>query len=406
MKISGLKTLTGCILSLSLLLVSSQVLWASPFGDMYKAGKVEYKKGNYDVAIKIWKTLLVEYKDKAKKPEHLYRVAVTAARAAQEKDDPVTAAFFARKALTFVPDGGAARKILSAVEKNKASDAISTLLSAVSDDGKDNGNPLTKEEAESALKAGQIFAADQNYEKAVEEYRKAGEAGNADACLALGNLYLSGTGVESSQKEAYIWIKKSAEHGNIDAQYRLSRLYREGAGVVTDTDESIKWCKKAAEAGSAEAQCSLGLRYENGTDIEKNLKEAVRLYEMAAKQGYADAQNNLATLYRQGAGAKADPAKAFELYKKAAEQDHDLAMVNLGLCYDMGMGVEKDPVKAASWMKKAADAGHNHACYVYGLFLQRGSGVEKNEKEAAVYFEKAAKDGHKQALKALSELNK
>jgi hypothetical protein len=379
------------------------IVWGGSFADVYKAGLKEYKNGNHKAAINLWKTLLIEYKNEAP-PKHLYKVAYAAAQASEESGDDIQAAYYARQALSFVPDGQKAKEMLAELGKKNASTSMHSLMNDTSGEEPSKSVKLTPQQAEDAYNAGEVLAAEGKFDEAIEEYEKSATAGNSAACLALGNLYLTGTGVTASQKEAAKWIRKGAESGNIDAQYRLSRLYREGAGVVTDPDESLKWCKKAAEGGSPEAQCSLGLRYETGTDTDKKPEEAFRLYKLSADQGYADAQNNLATLYRQGIGTKADPTAAFALYKKAAEQGHALAQVSLGLCYSKGSGVEANPKEAALWLKKAADGGQAHAQFVYGYFLEEGKGIDKDFKEAAKYYEMAAKNGHPQALKSLAEL--
>ena len=393
--------------------------FTSPFSDVYKAGVKQYKNKNYKAAVNLWGTLLLEYQRKAP-PKHLYKVAVAASRACLEMGNDIEAAKYARKALIFVPDGDKAKKIIASIEKKNSKSEIDDLLSGSSSSGTSNRGSrvktdkhadfkkLTPEEANMAYQAGRSFAADKEYEKAAGEYKKAALSGNGDGCLALGNFYLTGIGVEESIKEAAVWIQKGAQVGNIEAMYKLSRLYKEGAGVTRDLAESVRWCKKAAAEGLPQAQFALAFRYETGSDVDKDLKEAVRLYKLAAKQGYADAQNNLGTLYRQGRGVKADSKVAFTYYQEAAKQGHGLAQVSLGLCYSKGIGAKKDSAQAALWLKKAADNDDKdaHAQYVYGFFLEKADGDKKDLKEAEKYYEMAAKNGHSQALKALSALKK
>lgn len=52
-----------------------------------------------------------------------------------------------------------------------------------------------------------------NYEKAVEEFTKAAELGNAEAKYYLGICYKDGKGVPQDQEEATKWFTKAAEQG-------------------------------------------------------------------------------------------------------------------------------------------------------------------------------------------------
>lgn len=61
----------------------------------------------------------------------------------------------------------------------------------------------------------------EDYEKAVELYRKAAEQGNIDAQYILGDCYENGYGVEENENEAVKWYRKAAEQGHGEAKERL-----------------------------------------------------------------------------------------------------------------------------------------------------------------------------------------
>ena len=87
----------------------------------------------------------------------------------------------------------------------------------------------------------------QDYEQAVNWYRKSGGQGFLHAQFNLGNMYLRGDGVEKDDALAFSWFIKSAEQGDAASQYNLCRLYVLGKGVVANMPEAKNWIKKAYE---------------------------------------------------------------------------------------------------------------------------------------------------------------
>lgn len=81
--------------------------------------------------------------------------------------------------------------------------------------------------------------------------------------------------------------KKAAEQGCVDSYANLGMLYSSGArGVPIDMNEAIKWYRKAADQGHSHAQHMLGNFYIDGRGVAKNRQEAIKWYYKAAKQGY------------------------------------------------------------------------------------------------------------------------
>ena len=64
----------------------------------------------------------------------------------------------------------------------------------------------------------------QDYDKAVELYRKAAEQGHEAGQLALGFMYHKGYGVRQDYDKAVEWYRKAARQGNTTAQKNLSEL--------------------------------------------------------------------------------------------------------------------------------------------------------------------------------------
>jgi len=195
-----------------------------------------------------------------------------------------------------------------------------------------------------------------------------------------------------SSPEAVEWYKKAAEQGNAVAQYRLAEIYSRGDGVAKDENEAFKWYKKAAEHGYPEAQSLLGgfYQYGLGYNVDKDNQEAFKWYKRAAQQGDVDGQYNLAMMYAEGKGVEKNLQEAFKWYKKAAEQGDRNGQSRLATMYAEGKGVEKNLQKAFKWYKKAAEQGNMGAQYFLGNMYAKGEGIDKNYDKAIECYTKAA----------------
>ena len=80
----------------------------------------------------------------------------------------------------------------------------------------------------------------------VEEVRPRAEAGDADAALTLGNMYLTGEGVAQDHAEAVRWFRLAADQGNADAQVNLGLAYGFGLGIPVDFVMAYMWVNLAA----------------------------------------------------------------------------------------------------------------------------------------------------------------
>ena len=197
----------------------------------------------------------------------------------------------------------------------------------------------------------------EEYDQAVECFRKAAEQRNADAQNGLGVCFNNGQGVQQDDQQAVYWYREAAEQGFAKAQDNLGICYYKGEGVQQDYQQAVYWYQKAAEQGYAAAQTNLGICYECGYGVKKNFRQAANWYQKAAEQGNADAQFFLGCCYAR----QIDYQQAVYWYKKAVEQGHAGAQNNLGMSYEWGDGVLKDIQQAIYWYRKAAEQGQEYA---------------------------------------------
>src|SRR5690606_4109450 len=101
-------------------------------------------------------------------------------------------------------------------------------------------------------------------------------------------------------------FEEAAAGGHVVALTLLGDMLITGDGVEVDMEEGAALLLRAAEAGYAPAQNSLGLSYDFGEGVEQNYDAATRWYRAAAEQGLPKAQSNLGLMYQEGLGAPQD----------------------------------------------------------------------------------------------------
>ena len=57
----------------------------------------------------------------------------------------------------------------------------------------------------------------------------------------------SGLGTEQDFNEAMNWFRKSAEQGNPEAERNIGGMYLSGLGVEKKAEEGMRWIRKAEE---------------------------------------------------------------------------------------------------------------------------------------------------------------
>lgn len=248
--------------------------------------------------------------------------------------------------------------------------------------------------AEQGNTLAQIHLGDRSYsggkieKTAVEWWRKAAAAGNADARNRLGMF-----GGDAKYQPA-AWYRRVVEqgkaHGAEFAEMKKAQKYP----ASSHPEQAMKLYREGAEKGDAVAQFNLAVFHTFGLAGEPDFAAAAEWYGKAAEQGLTVAQNNLGELHEHGAGVAKDLNKAVALYRKAAEAGYPRALYNLGRLAATGRGMEKDGAKAAAWFGQAAEAGHADA---RGELLA----LQGKKAQAAAFWRDSAAQGNRVALRRL-----
>jgi TPR repeat protein len=191
-----------------------------------------------------------------------------------------------------------------------------------------------------------------NPELGVAKLRKAAARGDLRSMTALATAYQAGYGVKASQFYARLWLNKAARLGDAEAMRRLGVVYRQAK-----SDSALYWLPRAVEAGSADALVDLGYMYDGGVLVPRDTAKAVQHYGAAARAGSARGMYAVGSVYQAGMGVKKDPVQAHGWFRRAACAGSADAMSAIGEQYLHGRGVPADSGMATRWFRLANAEG-------------------------------------------------
>ena len=244
-------------------------------------------------------------------------------------------------------------------------------------------------------------SADDHYREALNYFKAAAEAGNADAMLGVANAYRFGEGVECDLQEAAVWYDKAANAGNAAGMIGLAELYRDGKGVERDAELSYRWYCTAADRGDSDAMIAIGDLYAGGlygADSRENpdIASARAWYEKAAASGNGRAYRMLGRTYdadmEVAAGENPDPEKAMSYYMQAVEMGDAGAWNDIGDAYESGntLSGAVDINEAKECYERASTVGDAEGMSNLADLYLLGKMGEADPETAVVWYQKAA----------------
>ncbi len=202
-------------------------------------------------------------------------------------------------------------------------------------------------------------------------------------------------------------LVKKADAGDVEAQLDLGYMYLYGInGVNIDYKQSLHYYEMAANSGNAIALNNLGSLYFNGVGTEINYGKAIEFFKTASDLGSDDASVNLAIIYLGDSNSNRTLdtyEKVFNLLEKA--KNNSIAKYLLGYSYYIGFWVEKDINKAFKLIKEVADKDmYDEAQYVLSEFFINGLATPKNYNKAVAYLSNASNQGYPDAIYKLGDI--
>ena len=153
-----------------------------------------------------------------------------------------------------------------------------------------------------------------NQAEVVARMRRNVEKGVPEAINDLGLAYRKGEeGLSINPRKAVKLFKRAVEAGNVDAMVSLGSMYIEGEGVKQDKEKAMQLFQMASDRGNARAQNNIGTLL-----LHEDEKAAFPFHLLAAKQGMTVAEYNVAAMYMNGQGVDKDLHEALRWFKRTA----------------------------------------------------------------------------------------
>ena len=231
------------------------------------------------------------------------------------------------------------------------------------------------------------------FDTAYRLFKRAANAGSADALYELGIAHFEGRGVAIDYPGAFEWWSKGAAVNEPRSQYGLGYLYHHGQGVEKDIDKAEVWYVNASDLGHPKAMIALGrLAMQTGQG-----EEALEHFNDAAGLGEPEAVFLIGKLYEAGNGVDASSERASEYFIEAANLGDAKAQYRLAR---VALEQDEDVAAARDWLTKAAEQEHAQAQVALAELLEQ----EDDRDGAMSWYMRAALNGNEAARDRLSVL--
>jgi TPR repeat protein len=108
------------------------------------------------------------------------------------------------------------------------------------------------------VRLGYLLDKGEQNQAAFQMYRRAAEAGSAEAALAVGVMYANGEGVPQDNVQALAWLARAAKAGHGPAMVTLAQVHLRGdLEMQPDRGEALRWLEQAVSAGYGPAKLEL-----------------------------------------------------------------------------------------------------------------------------------------------------
>jgi len=217
------------------------------------------------------------------------------------------------------------------------------------------------------------------------------QAGENQACAALGRMYLRGLGATRSLDAAETTLQRPCEAGIADACADLGEVYIERREKTDALPKAARLFQIACDRGSAKGCARLGRSLLFGVGVDTNQARAIELLDTVCKRGEPEACVSLGGFYMGAGGARRDYATALRLFEQAVANGGGHG--TLAVMYWNGYGVERDLEHARMLLEVGCQQGDALACLNLGIMCQLGEGGEPDHDAALAHFQRACELG-------------
>ncbi len=265
----------------------------------------------------------------------------------------------------------------------------------------------------------------------------AADEGNAQALMALGNLYRTGgaNGIKPDAQQSFDYYKRASDGGDIEAAIITARMMIDGEGTAAspetgyeivrrlyeqkepsalllmgdiqlsgipgflppDADKAYESYAMAAEAGSATGRAQMALMLVHGQGVSQNAEAGLQALQELAQTGNLTALNMLGQIFENGVpdAVSADVAQAFSYYKIASDEGDPGSKLRMASMMLEGKGTLLDVDSGIAILEGLAGNGSSDANLILAEFYAGaiGNGTSKDLAKAFSYYRTAADAG-------------
>ena len=234
----------------------------------------------------------------------------------------------------------------------------------------------------------------QDYARAAELYRRAGEMGHHEAQTWHGYMLAHGRGLPHDPVAAFGWLERGAQGGGAISLFQLAVAHYKGWGVAPDLGQACQFFERAGEAGHALGAFQTGKCFQEGTGRAVDAEQALKWFLRGGELGNVSAMNQAGWAYQNGLGTAQDFEEAVSWYERAAATGDNIGQNNMGFMHYRGLGVPQDYTIALAWFHESAAQGNIYAMYNLGEMHEHGAGVPKDPRVAYSWYQQAESGGH------------
>lgn len=195
-------------------------------------------------------------------------------------------------------------------------------------------------------------------ERAASAYEVAGELGDPEALVRLGELYREGAVVPKNLPAAFAYFRQARDIGYPSARWRLAEMMLRGEGTPVDREGAHAELEIAAEAGVSTAMLMLGDLEASGEMGSVDVEAAISAWQKAVDAGEVRGLVRLANLYHDASIVPRDAAKAYRFFEEAGAKGDSYAAVRAAQMLLAGDGVAGDRLRGLAQLEAlAATAG-------------------------------------------------
>ncbi|WP_104683301.1 tetratricopeptide repeat protein [Helicobacter felis] len=137
----------------------------------------------------------------------------------------------------------------------------------------------SRQEYEAALKRLKY----KEYGAALAGFQRAAEAGNADALVALGDMYFNAQGVKEDNVKALDYYTQAANKKVAAAYGKLADMYASALGTKQDSKKALEYANLAIQGKYMLAHLILASMYINGISVPEDGNKAREHFTLACK---------------------------------------------------------------------------------------------------------------------------